>query len=181
MAELLERGIRVVDLSADFRLRELATYERWYGEHPAPHLIAEAVYGLPERYREQIRGARLVATPGCYPTAAILLAPLVGRLADVVIDAKSGSRAPGARPSPQALRIGGRDRDAVQGRRAPALARDRAGARRARDVHAAPRAALARRAVSCYVRTDGDVDARALYRDAYADEPWVEVVEARRA
>src|SRR5918994_3986047 len=99
VAELLERGVRVVDLSADFRLHALASYERWYGEHPAPHLIAEAVYGLPERYREQIRGARLVATPRCYPTAAILaLAPLAGRLAGVVIHPKSGGS--GARREP---------------------------------------------------------------------------------
>ena len=148
VAELLERGIRVVDLSADFRLRDLATYEQWYGEHPAPQLLDEAVYGLPERYREEIRDARLVANPGCYPTAAILaLAPLAGRLADVVIDAKSGVSGAGREPTPhQALRLRRRDGDAVQGRRAPALARDRAGARRARDVHAASRAALARRA-----------------------------------
>jgi N-acetyl-gamma-glutamyl-phosphate reductase len=93
VSELLARGVRVVDLSADFRLRDSAVYEEWYREHPNPELIAEAVYGLPELYREQLRGARLVANPGCYPTAAILsLAPLAraGLIADVVIDAKSG-------------------------------------------------------------------------------------------
>ena len=85
--------MRVVDLSADFRLRDPAVYEEWYREHPAPELLGEAVYGLPELYREQIRGASLVANPGCYPTAALLaLAPLAraGLIADVVIDAKSG-------------------------------------------------------------------------------------------
>ena len=91
--ELRERGVKVVDLSADFRLRDLATYEEWYREHPAPELIPTAVYGLPERYREEIRGASLVANPGCYPTASLLaLAPLAraGLIEDVIIDAKSG-------------------------------------------------------------------------------------------
>ncbi len=102
VAELLERGIRVVDLSADFRLHELATYEEWYGDHGAPELIGEAVYGLPELHREEIRAARLVANPGCYPTAAILaLAPLAraGLLGNVIIDAKSGVSGAGREPS----------------------------------------------------------------------------------
>ena len=69
--------MRVVDLSADFRLRDPAVYADWYREHPNPGLIGDAVYGLPELYRERLRDARLVANPGCYPTAAILsLAPL---------------------------------------------------------------------------------------------------------
>jgi N-acetyl-gamma-glutamyl-phosphate reductase len=93
VAKLRERGVRVCDLSADFRLRELATYERWYGKHPHPELIADAVYGLPELYREQLGTAQLVATPGCYPTASLLaLVPLAraGLIADAVIDAKQG-------------------------------------------------------------------------------------------
>jgi N-acetyl-gamma-glutamyl-phosphate reductase len=93
VAELRARGVKVVDLSADFRLRDVGTYEEWYGAHPEPALIAQAVYGLPELYREQIAGAELVANPGCYPTATILaLAPLAraGLIADAVIDAKSG-------------------------------------------------------------------------------------------
>ena len=90
---LRARGAVVVDLSADFRLRDLATYGRWYGEHGAPERRGEAVYGLPELHREEIAGAALVANPGCYPTATLLgLAPLAraGLIADVVIDAKSG-------------------------------------------------------------------------------------------
>jgi N-acetyl-gamma-glutamyl-phosphate reductase len=90
---LREQGARVVDLSADFRLRSLATYERTYGEHPRPDLLGEAVYGLTELHRERIASAGIVANPGCYPTAALLaLAPLAraGLLADVVIDAKQG-------------------------------------------------------------------------------------------
>jgi N-acetyl-gamma-glutamyl-phosphate reductase len=93
VAELRARGVKVVDLSADFRLRDVETYEEWYRPHPQPELIAEAVYGLPELYRDEIAGAGLVANPGCYPTATILaLAPLAraGAIADAVVDAKSG-------------------------------------------------------------------------------------------
>jgi N-acetyl-gamma-glutamyl-phosphate reductase len=73
---LLERGIRVIDLSADFRLRSAAVYEEFYGHaHPAPDLLDEAVYGLPEFYRDEIASAKLVASPGCYPTS--ILVPLV--------------------------------------------------------------------------------------------------------
>jgi N-acetyl-gamma-glutamyl-phosphate reductase len=92
----LEAGARVIDLSADFRLHNPADYQHWYGtEHPAPHLLAEAVYGLPEQHREAIRPARLVANPGCYPTSVILpLLPLVqaGLLAEstIIADSKSG-------------------------------------------------------------------------------------------
>ena len=92
VAALRERGVRVVDLSADFRL-DLDTYERWYGPHPRPELLSEAVYGLTELHRERIAAAAIVANPGCYPTAAVLaLAPLTraGLIADVVIDAKQG-------------------------------------------------------------------------------------------
>ena len=78
VAALLERGVRVVDLSADFRLRDVETYERWYVPPPAPRARwPRAVYGLTELYRDAIAGADLVACPGCFPTAAILaLAPL---------------------------------------------------------------------------------------------------------
>jgi N-acetyl-gamma-glutamyl-phosphate reductase len=93
VAALRARGVRVVDLSADFRLRDRPTYERWYGEHGAPELFGDAVYGLPEVYEEQVAQADLVANPGCYPTATLLaLAPLArsGTVTDVVVDAKSG-------------------------------------------------------------------------------------------
>ena len=93
VAALRASGVKVVDLSADFRLRDREVYERWYGEHGAPQLLGEAVYGLTELHREAIAGAGLVANPGCYPTASILaLAPLAseGLIEDVVIDAKSG-------------------------------------------------------------------------------------------
>ncbi|MBI3931332.1 MAG: N-acetyl-gamma-glutamyl-phosphate reductase [Chloroflexi bacterium] len=92
---LLKRGIKVVDISADFRLKDAAEYAAWYGfAHPAPHLLEQAVFGLPELYRSQIASAQLVANPGCYPTGAILaLAPAVkaGLIEpDIIIDSKSG-------------------------------------------------------------------------------------------
>jgi N-acetyl-gamma-glutamyl-phosphate reductase len=93
-AALREAGILVVDLSADFRLRDRETYERWYGEHGAPELFGSGVYGLSELYREELREAKLVATPGCYPTASVLgLAPLAeqGLLAEVFISAMQGT------------------------------------------------------------------------------------------
>ena len=92
---LLDRGTKVVDLSADFRLKDDGEYTAWYGiAHPAPQLMPQAVYGLTELYRAQIASAQLVANPGCYPTGAILaLAPAVKRglvKADIIIDSKSG-------------------------------------------------------------------------------------------
>ncbi|MGD9125569.1 MAG: N-acetyl-gamma-glutamyl-phosphate reductase, partial [Desulfarculaceae bacterium] len=77
---LLEAGVKVVDLSADFRLRRQETYEKWYAPHTCPELLKEAVYGLPEFYREQIKSARLVANPGCYVTSVLIaLIPLLRR------------------------------------------------------------------------------------------------------
>jgi len=92
---LLDRGVKVVDISADFRLKRVGEYQSWYGfSHPAPKLLAEAAYGLPELHRSDISTARLVANPGCYPTAAILaLAPAIKEglvEPNIVIDSKSG-------------------------------------------------------------------------------------------
>jgi len=92
---LLSQGIKVVDISADFRLKDAAEYPRWYGfTHPAPQLLQQAVYGLPELYRSAITSAQLVANPGCYPTGAILaLAPAVKKgliEPDIIVDSKSG-------------------------------------------------------------------------------------------
>lgn len=93
---LLEKGVRVIDLAADFRIKDVAVWEKWYGmQHACPDLIAEAVYGLPEFNREQIRHARLIANPGCYPTAVqlgfmpLLRAGIVDP-ANLIADAKSG-------------------------------------------------------------------------------------------
>jgi N-acetyl-gamma-glutamyl-phosphate reductase len=96
--QLLDDGLKVIDLSADFRL-DAATYGEWYGEHPYPELLP-GVYGLTELHRDEVAGSDLVANPGCYPTAALLaLAPLkrLG-LADVIIDAKSGVSGAGKAP-----------------------------------------------------------------------------------
>ncbi|MDR3556416.1 MAG: N-acetyl-gamma-glutamyl-phosphate reductase [Syntrophobacteraceae bacterium] len=92
---LLDRGVKVVDLSADYRLRDPEVYRQWYSAHKTPELLSEAVYGLPELYREKIRTARLVANPGCYPTSVILAtAPLLMRglidPASIIADSKSG-------------------------------------------------------------------------------------------
>jgi N-acetyl-gamma-glutamyl-phosphate reductase len=92
---LRNAGCRVVDLSADFRIHSVETYQQWYGEHPAPGRLAEAVYGLPELHRAALRRTQLAAAPGCYPTAALLpLAPLLRaglvETRGIHIDAKSG-------------------------------------------------------------------------------------------
>jgi len=98
--DLLDAGKKVVDLSADFRLRDLAVYEEWYQPHSSSHLLAEAVYGLPELHRRDIAGCRLVANPGCYPTSIILgLAPLLQAGAiqaqTIIADSKSGTSGAG--------------------------------------------------------------------------------------
>jgi len=106
ISELLRAGCRVVDFSADYRLDDPEVYTQWYGvEHPDPERMAKTVYGLPELFRESIRTAQLVANPGCYPTAAILaLAPLLkaGAIAPhgIIIDAKSGVTGAGRSPKP---------------------------------------------------------------------------------
>ena len=98
--QLLREGKKVVDLSADYRLRDVATYEEWYQEHSSPEFIKEAAYGLPELYREQIQQARLVANPGCYPTSIVLgMAPLLKEgiidPATIIVDSKSGTTGAG--------------------------------------------------------------------------------------
>jgi len=103
---LLDQGLRVVDLSADYRLDDLPVYEKWYKqEHPDPERVGKTVYGLPELFRESIPTASLVANPGCYPTSAILaLAPLLnaGHVdpVGVIVDSKSGVSGAGRNPSP---------------------------------------------------------------------------------
>lgn len=104
VAPLLQRGIRVIDLSADYRLRDPNIYAQWYGEsHNDLDHLAQAVYGLPEIYGEEIAGAKLIANPGCYPQTAILgLAPLIAGhhidLKSIIIDSKSGVSGAGRTP-----------------------------------------------------------------------------------
>jgi N-acetyl-gamma-glutamyl-phosphate reductase len=109
-APLVRAGLPVVDISADFRLHDAAVYSEWYGgEHPAQDLLPDAVYGLPELHREAIRGAKLVANPGCYPEGAILaLAPAVkaGIIGpEIIVDSKSGVSGAGRGPK-QNLQLG---------------------------------------------------------------------------
>jgi N-acetyl-gamma-glutamyl-phosphate reductase len=185
VAALHERGVKVVDLSADFRLRDLAAYEEWYVEHPAPQLMEEAVYGLPERYRSAIAGATLVANPGCYPTATILaLAPLAPYLADVVVDAKSGVSGAG-RATTQATHFVSADENVTpygvgRHRHMPEIDQELAAAGAEGVVttftpHLLPldQGEL----VSCYAALHTGVDVAALYAEAYADEPFVELAD----
>lgn len=103
--QILGQGLRIVDFSADYRLEDAETYEAWYHvEHTSTSLMSKSVYGLPERYRDCIRSAQLVANPGCYPTSAILAAiPFVKHgvveLDSIIVDSKSGISGAGPKPS----------------------------------------------------------------------------------
>jgi N-acetyl-gamma-glutamyl-phosphate reductase len=185
--ELRERGVRVVDLSADFRLRDPAVYEQWYRGHPATELLEKAVYGLPERYREQIRGADLVANPGCYPTAALLaLGPLAreGLIEDVVIDAKSGVSGAGRSPSEATHFVTVDENVSAYGvprhRHTPEIEQELAAQGADVRITFAPHLVPLDQGelVSCYVSSNGSldgVDLDQLYADAYAAEPFVEL------
>jgi N-acetyl-gamma-glutamyl-phosphate reductase len=178
---LRERGLKVVDLSADSRLpREL--YERWYQPHAAPELLEEAVYGLTELHRDQIREASLVGAPGCYPTAALLaLAPLRDVIADAVVDAKSGVSGAG-REATQTTHFVSVDENVsaykVDGHRhAAELELELGDGGRITFVpHLLPldQGLLA----SCYVTLSEQVDVAARFERAYADEPFVELADA---
>jgi N-acetyl-gamma-glutamyl-phosphate reductase len=187
VAQLRERGVRVVDLSADFRLNDPAVYGRWYREHQAPDLLDAAVYGLPERYREQIRGADLVANPGCYPTATLLaLAPLAreGLIGDVVVDAKSGVSGAGRTPSEKTHFVTADENVNAYGvprhRHIPEIEQELAALGAEVRITFVPHLVPLDQGelVSCYVTppTDaGDLDLDALYAEAYAGEPFVEL------
>jgi N-acetyl-gamma-glutamyl-phosphate reductase len=188
VAELRARGVRVVDLSADFRLRDAAVYGRWYREHQAPELLAGAVYGLPERYREQIRDADLVANPGCYPTATLLaLAPLAGAglIEDVVIDAKSGVSGAGRTPSEKTHFVTADENVNAYGvprhRHIPEIEQELAALGANVTVTFVPHLVPLDQGelVSCYVTsTDSPADLEGLYAEAYGAEPFVEVAAA---
>jgi N-acetyl-gamma-glutamyl-phosphate reductase len=186
VAELRQRGVRVVDLSADFRLRDPAIYAEWYREHPAPELINEAVYGLPERYREQIAGADLVANPGCYPTATLLaLAPLAraGLISDIVIDAKSGVSGAGRGANDKTHFVTVDENVNAYGvprhRHTPEIEQELAVLGAPLRVTFTPHLLPLDQGelVSCYVtpRDADSRDLRELYEDAYRNEPFVEL------
>jgi N-acetyl-gamma-glutamyl-phosphate reductase len=180
--ELRERGVRVVDLSADFRLRDQAVYEDWYGDHAAPGLVGSAAYGLPELHREEIAGAGLVANPGCYPTAAILaLAPLAraGLLGDVVIDAKSGVSGAGREPTHDKHFVSVDETvtpyKVGRHRHTPEIEQELGnGVRVTFTPHLVPVAHG--ELVSCYVTPTRSEDVTGLY-EMYDGEAWVEVVD----
>ncbi len=190
VAQLRARGVKVVDLSADFRLRDLGTYEEWYKPHPEPALIADAVYGLPEIYRDEIRGSDLVANPGCYPTATILaLAPLAraGLIADAVIDAKSGVSGAG-RSTTEATHFVTVDENVnaygvPRHRHTPEIEQELAALGSDVRITFTPHLLPLDQGelVSCYVNlTDPELatgDLHTLYRDAYESEPFIELVE----
>jgi N-acetyl-gamma-glutamyl-phosphate reductase len=186
VARFVEAGVPVVDVSADFRLHDLAVYKETYGDHTAPGLLADAVYGLTELHRDEVRGARLVANPGCYPTAAILaLAPLAegGLAEDVVISAASGVSGAG-RVAGDRFHFVSVDENftpyGIEGHRhLPEIVQELDGAGRVTFVpHLVPldQGLLA----SCFVTTSRDVEAeelRRLYVERYEGEPFVEVVD----
>ena len=187
VAELRAADLTVVDSCGDFRFVELATYQDWYGEHEAPDLIGEAVYGLPELNRANIAGAKLVGNPGCYPTASILaLAPLVrsGLVADVVIDAKSGVSGAGKRGGVAPDFIGTHESMRPYGapghRHQPEIEEQLGFLGYSGDLSFVPHLIPIDQGelVSCYVTpaqgtTQDELDD--LYRDAYGSEPFVEV------
>jgi N-acetyl-gamma-glutamyl-phosphate reductase len=188
VAALLERDVRVLDLSADFRLRDLATYERWYVPHPHPELIARAVYGLTEFYREQIAGATLVACPGCFPTAAILaLAPLAqdGLIADVVIDAKTGVSGAGKQPTDTTHFVAVTENVRPYGvgghRHMPEIDQELAALGAPVPITFVPHLLPIDQGelLSCYVTATREVsqtELEELYARRYAEEPFVELV-----
>jgi N-acetyl-gamma-glutamyl-phosphate reductase len=192
VSELRVRGVRVVDLSADFRLRDAGVYEEWYRSHPQPELLADAVYGLPELYRDRIAGADIVANPGCYPTASVLaLAPLARArlIGDVVIDAKSGVSGAG-RAATEATHFVTVDENinaygVPRHRHTPEIEQELAALGADVKITFTPHLLPLDQGelVSCYVTVAGDgpdaeLDFDALYRDAYDAEPFVELATA---
>jgi N-acetyl-gamma-glutamyl-phosphate reductase len=189
VAEMRGLGIQVVDLSADFRLRDAEVYEQWYGPHGEPQLLSDAAYGLPELHREQIREAELVANPGCYPTAALLaLAPLVeqGLVEDVVIDAKQGISGAG--------RGGGDEMHFVSlaenafaykveaHRHTPEIEQELGELGFSAPVTFVPHLLPLDQGelVNCYVTPTGEIsqaDLRSLYEERYAEEPFVHPID----
>ncbi|MDQ2934145.1 MAG: N-acetyl-gamma-glutamyl-phosphate reductase, partial [Chloroflexota bacterium] len=185
-------GTTVIDIGSDLRLRDPAAYPIWYGfEHPAPAALGEAVYGLPELARDRLRGARLIANPGCYPTAALLaLVPFArsGLLrGDVIVDAKSGVSGAGRGAGTDFLYTeleGGTKAYAVGGHRHhPEISQGLAAAgAEAVALTFVPHLVPQVRGIiaTCYLTLADDRDDVALHailEDAYGDEPFVHAVD----
>lgn len=186
---LLDAGVRVIDLAADFRIKDVALWEKWYGmQHVCPDLIAEAVYGLPEFNRRKIQGARLIANPGCYPTAAQLgFLPLVeAGLADlthVVADCKSGVSGAGRKAEVPTLFSEASDNFkayAVSGHRHLPEIRQGLELMSGQSVNLTfvPHLTPLIRGIhaTLYVRLTGEVDLQSLYEKRFADEYFVDVL-----
>lgn len=188
---LLASGIKVIDLSADFRIKNVAEWEKWYGmSHAAPELVAEAIYGLPEVNRDKIRNARLIANPGCYPTAVQLgFIPLVETGAvdmnHLIADTKSGVSGAGRKAEVHTLYAEASDSFksyAVAGHRhLPEIKQglsERAGS--SVDLTFVPHLTPMIRGIhaTLYARLTRDIDLQTLYEDRYANEPFVDVLPA---
>jgi N-acetyl-gamma-glutamyl-phosphate reductase len=189
VAAMRRRGLKVVDLSADFRLRDPDRYRQWYGEPAAPELRSEAVYGLTELYRKGIAHAELVANPGCYPTAAVLaLAPLAEEMLieDVVVDAKSGVSGAGRGGGELHHFVSVDENFTPYGtdghRHEPEIAQELTALGADAPVTFVPHLLPLDQGelVSCYVRPSRELDAgelEGLYRARYADEAFVELTD----
>jgi N-acetyl-gamma-glutamyl-phosphate reductase len=189
----LPKRIKIIDMSADFRLRDPKLYAEWYAnEHSAPELIKDAVYGLTEHYRDKIRGARLVACPGCYPTAVLLaLLPLAkAKLIaseDIIIDAKSGVSGAGRTLKQNILFSEAGEGFSPYGignhRHVPEIEQELGlAAGSAVTVNFTPHLAPMSRGelCTCYVRLVGKAsaaDLRQALAKAYADSPFVRIVD----
>ncbi len=188
--DLVGSGVRLIDLAADFRLRDPAVWEKWYGiPHACPELLAEAVYGLPELHRERIRGARIVANPGCYPTAVQLgFLPLIERKSvdpsHLVADCKSGVSGAGRKAEVHTLFSEAADTMKAYGvaghRHWPEIRQGLdAAAGTAVGLTFVPHLTPMIRGIhaTLYARlTGGNVDLQALYEQRYAGEPFVDVL-----
>ena len=188
---VLDAGARVIDLSADFRIRDVAEWERWYKtKHAAPELVREAVYGLCEVNRERIRGARLVANPGCYPTAVQLgFLPLIEAgvvdLEHLIADAKSGVSGAGRKAELHLSFSEVSDNFSaynVSGHRHwPEIRQGLAqAARREVGLVFVPHLAPIVRGIhaTLYARITRELDFQALYQERYAREPFVDLLPA---
>jgi len=188
-ASLLDQGVKVVDLSADFRIKDVPDWERWYNaKHAAPGLVAEAVYGLPELQREAIRGARLIANPGCYPTAVQLgFMPLleagVVDTQSLIADAKSGVSGAGRKAEVNILFAEAGDNFHAYGvpghRHLPEIRQGLAGmAGHAVGLTFVPHLTPMIRGIhaTLYARITKEADFQALFEQRYANEPFVDVL-----
>ncbi len=188
---LVDAGARVIDIAADFRIKDIATWEKWYGvKHACPELVAEAVYGLPEVNREHIKRARIVANPGCYPTAVQLgFLPLVKSgavdLDHLIADAKSGVSGAGRKAEVNTLFAEASDNFKAYGvtghRHHPEISQGLnllagRGVRLTFVPHLTPM--IRGIHATLYARITGSVDLQQLYEKAYANEPFVDVMPA---